>query len=168
MNGKSASIRVSALWAFTLLALSGCALFAPTLEDQGIVRIQTEGTERIHFESVNAYAEDEGFELRGTVHRFGPGRSGFISGHVDVLLRVAGGAEKETSEVRLVPRSRPRHTGRKAWFVTRFDALPTRGSVLLVTYHEGSHPLDSSASGSIDTSTPIFKDSAVQPSRSQT
>ena len=134
---------IRALFASALVALTGCSLFPPTLEEQGIVRIQTQGTDRIHFQSVSAYAENEGFELRGMVvkHRLGGGGIVLIPGHIDVLMRTADGREQKKLGVQLVPRARPRHTSRKAYFVVRFDALPTRGSVLVVTYHEGSHPL---------------------------
>ena len=143
MNRMHVSRFARALFASAFVVLSGCSLFPPTLEEQGIVRIQTQDTDRIHFQSVNAYAEDEGFELRGTVvvHRLGGSGTILIPGHIDVSMRTANGREQKKLGVQLAPRARPRHTRRKAYFVVRFDALPTRGSVLVVTYHEGSHPL---------------------------
>ena len=170
MSKKGRRTRLPALFASALVTLSGCSLFPPTLEEQGIVRIQTQGTDRTRFQSVSAYAEGEGFELRGMVvkQRLGGGGIVLIPGHIDVSMRTANGREQKKFGVQLVPRARPRHTGRKAYFVTRFDALPTRGTILVVTYHEGSHPLGPLAPATIDTNGLTLKGSAVQPSRSQT
>src|SRR3546814_1857433 len=80
-------------------------------------------------------------------HRLGGGIV-LIPGHIDVLMHTADCREQKKFGVQLVPRTRPRHTSRKAFFVARFDVLPTRGSVLVVTYHEGSHPISQLGSAS--------------------
>lgn len=139
--GTQMPAAIPALIVLALVPASGCAMFPPTLEEQGVVEIRLQDSERIHFETVNAFAEDEGFKLRGTVHQFAFVGSSFIRGHVDVSLRSPDGRETKKMSVPLVPRARPRHTSRKADFTVRFGALPARGSMLLVTYHQGTHPL---------------------------
>src|SRR3546814_7030214 len=80
--------------------------YTTLFRSQGIVRIQTQGTDRVRFQSVSAYAEDDGIELRGMVmkHRLGGGIV-LIPGHIDVLMHTADGREQKKFGVQLVPRT---------------------------------------------------------------
>lgn len=141
---------IPAVFAVALVSASGCAYFPSTLEEEGIVQIKLQDGQRIHLETVNAFPDGEGFKLRGTVRRFSFQGTGPIRGHVDVSMCTADGQELSKLGVQLVPRARPRHTGRKADFTVRFDARPARGSVLAVTFHEGSHsPSEPGSSGGL-------------------
>src|SRR3546814_9398868 len=76
--------------------------YTTLFRSQGIVRIQTQGTDRVRFQSVSAYAEDDGIELRGMVmkHRLGGGIV-LIPGHIDVLMHRS---EEHTSELQSLMR----------------------------------------------------------------
>lgn len=119
--------------------LSACALFAPTLVDQGVVQLDLKKTEPVYIAFANVYEDNGDMVVSGTAKYPISKRYGIFNGHVDVSVIEPGGKRLESKNVKVIRRRIPKTMGREASFTTRFPINPTKGTTISITYHNSMH-----------------------------
>lgn len=119
--------------------LSACALFVPTLVDQGVVRLDIKKTEPVYIAFANAYQDAGEMVVGGTAKYPISKRYGIFNGHVDVSVIEPGGRRLESKNVKVMRRRIPKTMGREASFTTRFPINPIKGTIINIAYHNSMH-----------------------------
>lgn len=122
-----------------LAAVSACASFPPTLVEEGIVKIDIEETRPVRVFLATVYREDEQTVVRGEARFPVWVQFGMFRGHIDIDLAVPNGENIKKRNIRLVRKKIPKKSGRRASFVARFPDDLLTGTIVHISYHEGTH-----------------------------
>jgi hypothetical protein len=122
-----------------VLLISACALFPPSLVEQGIVRMDIGESKPVSVRRATAYLEDGTTIVRGEAAFPSSSTSRHFTGHIDIKIVMPDGKVTAKNNVKLFPRRIPKKRGRRAFFVSKFDFEASEGTVVHVTYHNGAH-----------------------------
>lgn len=122
-----------------VLLISACALFPPSLVEQGIVRMDIGESKPVSVRRATAYLEDGTTIVRGEAAFPSSSTSRHFTGHIDIKIVMPDGKVTAKNNVKLFPRRIPKKRGRRATFVSKFDFEASEGTVVHVTYHSGVH-----------------------------
>ncbi len=122
-----------------VLLISACALFPPSLVEQGIVRMDIGESKPVSVRRATAYLEDGTTIVRGEAAFPSSSTSRHFTGHIDIKIVMPDGKVTASNNVKLFPKRIPKKRGRRATFVSKFDFEASEGTVVHVTYHNGAH-----------------------------
>lgn len=119
--------------------VSACVQFTPTLNEQGIVRTEIQESKPVSITHATVYREDSMTVVRGEA-AFPPWNLfGHFTGHIDLDIAFPDGKVIEKHDVPLVRKRIPKKRGRRAFFVSRFNDDPPKGTIVRIAYHHGNH-----------------------------
>lgn len=122
-----------------MMLVSACTLFAPTLVEQGVVRMDVKESEPVSVKHATVYREDGMTVVQGEA-AFPPWVAfGHFTGHIDIELDLPNGEVVKKQNVRLIRKRIPKKRGRRAYFISRFALNPSLGTIVHVAYHDGRH-----------------------------
>lgn len=124
----------------SLLLLSGCSAFSPTLDETGIVAfeiIQRESPPDISF--VRAIRSSKKTVIRGQLKY--PTWIWFktFPGHMDITIEPLEGEKNTMHDVAIIRKRLPKKRGREAFFVARYGANVAKGTRVTVEYSNEIH-----------------------------
>lgn len=122
-----------------ILLVSACALFPPSLVEQGIVRMDIGKSKPVSVKKATAYLEGGTTIVRGEAAFPSSSSSRHFAGHIDIEIALPDGKSIAQNNVKLFPKRIPKQRGRRASFVARFDVEVPEGTVVHVTYHGRRH-----------------------------
>lgn len=122
-----------------ILLVSACALFPPSLVEQGIVRMDIGKSKPVSVKKATAYLEGGTTIVRGEAAFPSSSTSRHFAGHIDIKIVMPDGKVTANNNVKLFPKRIPKQRGRRATFVSKFDFEASEGTVVHVTYHNGVH-----------------------------
>ena len=122
-----------------ILLVSACALFPPSLVEQGTVRMEIGKTEPVSVQRATAYLDDGTTVVRGEAAFPSSSFSRHFTGHIDIKIALPDGKVIAQNNVKLFPKRIPKQRGRRASFVSKFNFEASEGTVVHVTYHNGAH-----------------------------
>lgn len=122
-----------------VLLVSACALFPPSLVEQGIVRMDIGKSKPVSVKKATAYLEDGTTIVRGEAAFPSSSTSRHFTGHIDIKIVMPDGKVTAKNNVKLFPKRIPKKRGRRAFFVSKIDFEASEGAVVHVTYHSGVH-----------------------------
>ena len=115
--------------------VSACAIFSPTLIEQGVVRTEIKESSPVRITRVTVNREDGMMVVRGEA-AFPAWKSfGYFTGHIDIDVVIPGLSVLKKRNLSLIRRRIPRKRGRKAFFVSKFLIDPPMGTIVQVAYH---------------------------------
>lgn len=127
----------------TLSIVSACAMFPPTLLEQGIVRTEIKESNPVRITRATVYREDGMTVVRGEAAFPAWQSFGIFTGHIDIDIAIPGNDVLKKRNVSLIRKRIPKERGRRAFFVSRFSIEPPKGTIVRVTHHEGTHEIPS-------------------------
>lgn len=116
------------------LFLGGCSMVQPTLDERGVVKIETRATSPVFISNAHAYQDGHDLVVEGdaefpmTIH------DGIFGGHVDIAVMEPGKNALVHHDINVTERRIPKTIGRRAFFVTRFHVIPTTGTTIRISY----------------------------------
>lgn len=122
-----------------LTLVSACALFPPSLIEQGVVTVDIEKTQPVYVSHATVYREAGETVVSGEARFPIWVRYGMFRGHIDVDVASPNGDVLKQHEIKVVRRRIPKVAGRRAGFSTRFSVPPVQGTIVHIAYHEGKH-----------------------------
>ena len=122
-----------------ILLVSACALFPPSLVEQGTVRMEIGKTEPVSVQRATAYLDDGTTVVRGEAAFPSSSFSRHFTGHIDIKIALPDGKVMAQNNIKLFPKRIPKQRGRRASFVSKFNFEASEGTVVHVTYHNGVH-----------------------------
>ncbi|MDC3346970.1 hypothetical protein OAW32_00055 [bacterium] len=122
-----------------ILLVSACALFPPSLVEQGIVRIDIGKSKPVSVKKATTYVDDGTTVVRGEAAFPSSSFSRHFTGHIDIKIALPDGKVIAQNNVKLFPKRIPKKRGRRATFVSSFDVELPKGTVVHVTYHDRRH-----------------------------
>ena len=139
MNRKFAALTAIAL----ATSLSACAVSWRNFAEDGTVKVETEGTERVRVARVDVRRESDQTVVRGETEYPIWEHFGAFRGHVDIDMIGPDGTKTSRHGVALKKKLiRGRQTWPRTYFAGYFQYEPARGTVVRVVYHSGQHVHD--------------------------
>lgn len=122
-----------------LTVVSACAMSSPTLVEQGIVRTKIKESHPVRITRATVYREDGKIVVSGEAAFPAWQWFGVFRGHIDIDIIVPGNETLKTRNVSLIRKRIPKKPGRRAVYMSKFEGELPKGTIVQVSYHEGSH-----------------------------
>jgi hypothetical protein len=133
MNGIHNKGVVTVIASIALLATGGCLANRLDLVERGIVTVEQEKPRHLRFMWLDAYTEDNGVFVSGTIRRPRQWRAP-VRGVVDAQLLAPTGEILEEVETPYSPRSIPTKGARSSRFKVRLNTIPPEKSVVRIRH----------------------------------
>ncbi len=130
---KSTILFILAL-AISSFVASACSTNRVNLADNRTVSLERVHSDNITVSRVYVYQDGDQLEISGRVKR--RSSSIFNGGHVDIAIISPDGEILEQVSTRYYPRIIRRRGARESFFTARLTAIPPKGSIVRVAYHE--------------------------------